>query len=137
MDIAITPANVIPGPAAQQSGSGKAGVTIIAGQTLYKAADGTLGLCDSNGASPAYKFFAVASNSAAPGQLVAYVTNDPALTIGGAHAAGTVLKTSTTPGGMAPIADAVAGEFITVLGVINDGGTLNLNPSTSTGAVPA
>jgi hypothetical protein len=38
---------------------------------------------------------------------------------------------------MAPIADAVAGEFVTVLGVINADGSLNLNPVTSTGAIPA
>jgi hypothetical protein len=137
MDIAITPANVIPSSAAAQSGAGKAGATIVAGQTLYKAADGTLKLCDSNGASPIYKFFGISTNSAAPGQLVAYVTLDPALAIGGVHLAGTVLKTSVTPGGMAPIADAIAGEFVTVLGVVNADGTLNLNPSTSTGAIPA
>ena len=136
-DIIITPANVIPSANAQQSGTGKAGVLIVAGPTLYKASDGTLLLCDSNGASPSYKFFAVSTNSAAPGQLVAYVTLDPALNIGGVHAAGAVLKTSTTPGGMAPIGDALAGEFVTVLGVINADGTLNLNPSTSTGAIPA
>jgi len=68
-DIAITPANVIPSASAQQSGTGKAGVAIIAGQTLYKAADGTLQLCSSNGAAPLYKFFAIATNSAFPGSL--------------------------------------------------------------------
>ena len=135
-DITLTPANVIPSTNALISGSGKAGATIVAGNCLYKAADGTLKLCDANGASPLYNFFGIAANSAAPGQMVAYVTKDPALAIGSGQAIGTFLKTSTTAGLMAPIADAISGEFVTVLGVINSDGTLNLNPVTSTGAKP-
>ena len=135
--LAITPANVAASSSATCKYNATAGATIAAGQALYQAADNSMQLCIANGASPAYVFAGVALNSASQGQPIAYAIKDPDLNLGVAGlAAGTVLVTSDTPGGIAPVTDVGTGQFVTVLGVVDGDGNLNLNPTASNAAHP-
>jgi hypothetical protein len=134
--LTITPANVAASSNAQLNKNGIAGVAITQGQALYKDTDGSMKLCVANGASPAYVFAGIALNAAAAGQPITYVTTDPDLNLGvaGGIATGTALVTSDTPGGIAPVTDVGAGQFVTVLGVVDGDGNLNLAPVASNAA---
>lgn len=127
-DISITAANVLKS-ASGTPGSGTFGATITQGQVLYKKADGTYGLADSNGTTPANSFAGIALNAGASGQPASVVTLDPALNIGATLTAGAVIYLSDTPGAItATYADIASGSTVIILGVGNTDGTLNLNP---------
>jgi hypothetical protein len=134
--LVIVPANVIASPSATK-GTGVAGVTITAGQVLYKdAADSNkLKLSDANGAAALRVVDGIALHGASAGQPITYVTRDPLLVLGTTLVAGTsYMLASDTPGGIAPIADAAAGDYVTSLGVAHSTTELNFQPVAS-GAV--
>ena len=118
-DIAITPANVIPGSDAVIE-HGWAGATITAGQVVYLAesTDSRYRLADSNVETPAevHVVRGIALHGASNGQPLAIAKAGP-VTIGGALVANVAYYLSDVPGGIAPIADVQALEFPTVIGM--------------------
>jgi hypothetical protein len=112
-DLTITAASVVPSANAKIHRA-KAGATITAGQLIYldTAAASVAKLADANGASAEIRTpIGIAINSAATGQEVAYVKEDPNLTIGATVANGAAYILSATAGGLAPIADLASGMF--------------------------
>lgn len=116
-DLTITAANVI-----AQSGStktsGTAGATITAGKIVYlDSADGKYKLADADSATTAVRSPAgVALNGAADGQPLSVCTSGP-VTIGATMSAGVAYYLSPTPGGIAPVADILAGDYPSILGI--------------------
>lgn len=118
VDIVVTDANVVKGTGAKTR-SGIAGVTITAGQTLYKdTSDGDkYKLYDADGATAIIRKLAgVALNGAAAGQPVT-IQYEGNITIGSVTAAGTVYLGSDTAGGIRPNVDSNTGDYVTVLGI--------------------
>jgi hypothetical protein len=118
-DFVVTPANVIASASAQTStGTTGTGVTITAGQSLCKNADGTIGLYKANGAAPSNVFVGVSLHGSLAGQPITYVRIDPAFTPGFALAAigDAILGSGANAGGVCPDADKVTGWFVTEIG---------------------
>jgi len=116
VDLTITPANVIAGGSATKE-TGIAGVSILAGQTVYKeAATGQFKLADSNSATVEQRTpYGIALNPALTGQTVTVQTSGD-LGLGAILTAGSGYYQSETPGGIQPVADLAAGELVTLLG---------------------
>jgi hypothetical protein len=117
VDIVITPANVVAGANATKD-SGIAGVTITAGQLVYRdSATRKYLLADSNAAATeARHTMAIALNGAAINQPLTVQTGGD-ITIGGTLVAGTDYYQSDTPGGICPRADVGAGESVCLIGL--------------------
>lgn len=115
---------------------GTAGATITTGQSLAKAADGTLILFDSNASAPANKFFGIALNGGASGQPILYATADSSFTPGFTVAAGAVVIGSATAGGLCPVADLATGHYLTIVGVGIGSNKIKLAPLFSGVATP-
>jgi len=117
-DVSITAGNVAASSTAQIM-RGVAGAAITAGQLLYiERATNTLKLADANSGTAEARIVAgIALNSAASGQPLHYVVKDPALTLGGTSAKGTIYILSATAGGVAPAADLTTGWFPHVIAV--------------------
>lgn len=134
-EITIVPADVLPSASAQIQ-QGIAEVAIVQGQTLYvdTASQNELALATASGAAPANVLAGIALNAAAPGQIINYVSRDPALIIGSILTAGEDLWLSPTAGGItATVADVVSGDLKVYVGNVNLGGaanvaTINFNP---------
>ena len=105
-----------------------AGVAINAGQSVYVAADGTLGLYDANAAAPANVFAGIALDSGAAGQPIVVAKTDPNFGPGFTLAAGEVVVGSATPGGLCPVADLASGTVPTVVGVGIGGNKMDFAP---------
>ena len=126
-DVSVTAANVIASSQARYT-MGTAGGTITAGQPVYfDTADKRYKLADANDASPAYKVAGIAVNGASAGQSVRICTYDPSFTPGFTTAAGSVYIVSATAGGIAPVADAATGHYVSVLGVGTGTSTMKLS----------
>lgn len=135
-DIVITAASVLPSATAILDVAKVAGVAITAGQVVYlDTATNSYKLADANAAAPANSVAGIALNNAAAGQLIAIVTKDPQLAIGGTVAAGATVIASATPGAMCPDADAASGWTKIILGGGVGSNKINFNPVTA-GAVP-
>lgn len=127
-DVSITAANVVESTGAQL-GYGKAGAAIVAGQALYvDAADSNkLKLADADGASALRTCVGLALNSCASGQRVTYQKGGD-ITLGAATLeAGKVYVLSDTAGGIMPVADLEAGDYVCVLGVARSTSVLSMN----------
>lgn len=113
-DITVTPASVVPSTSALFREC-IAGATITAGQAVYiDATDGRAKLADANASSSTSNCVGIAANGASAGQYVKVVYYDPDFTVGATIAKG-VYVLSGTPGGIAPVADLVAGWYPVVL----------------------
>jgi hypothetical protein len=115
--LSITAANVAAGATARKS-SGTAGATITAGQLLYQdPADGLLKLADSDaGTAPPRSPIGIALHGASAGQPLAYLAEGPC-TIGATLTAGVAYYASPTAGGISPVADLIAGNYPTIVGI--------------------
>jgi hypothetical protein len=116
VDLVITPANVIAtGSAIKETGI--AGVSILAGQTVYKeAATGLFKLADSNNATvEAQVPYGIALNPALTSQPVTVITSGD-YAVGATLVAGSFYYQSETPGGIQPVADLAATEKVTAIG---------------------
>lgn len=117
-DITITAANVVPGTNATIDRSGFAGETIAAGKAVYL--DSTTKkwqLADSNSATvEARKATGIALNGASLNQPID-VHRGGDITIGATLTAGVAYYLSDTAGGICPVADVGAGEYVCLLGV--------------------
>lgn len=126
-DLSITAANVVPSSNAVIRYA-TAGATITAGQLIYQdtadvdaAGQGKAKLSDANGATALRVVDGIAINSASAGQIVAFVTYDPALQIASSGlTANTILISSATAGGIAPSADLTTGWYLTVIAVVKN-----------------
>jgi len=123
-DITITAADV--NMVSGRKISGTAGATITAGQSVYR--DGT----DSNKLKPAdadTQATAVAAgialHSASAGQPLQYQESGT-LDTGATLSVGTVYVVSTTAGGIAPWADLLTGDYVSLLGVAVTANNLEL-----------
>ena len=112
-----------------------AGVTITQGQVLYKLANNTLGLADSNAVYSRELIRGHRARGASPGQPVIYVRADATFTFGATSTSGLVLYLSNTAGGItATYSDLASGSTIITLGTVLTGGT-TMNLSALVGGV--
>lgn len=135
-DLSITAASVVPSANARRI-SRVAASTITAGQVVYQLTAGTVAPADANGASPLFNVLGIAENGGGAGQRISVITEDPALAIGATVAIGDVFILSATAGGIADVADAAAGYYVTVLGVAVSTSAINFKPIAAGAAIPA
>lgn len=115
-DLAVTAASVAPGNGAVTK-TGVAGEAITAGQAVFKAADGTIQLCEHDQTSVEAAVSGIAvGEAAAAGQYVTYVITGE-VTFNAVLAAGQVYIVGAGAGAIAPEVDAGAGDFVSVVGV--------------------
>lgn len=126
-DLVITAANVVAGADASIA-DGQAGEAITAGKAVYKSSTTKKWmLADSNSATAeARQAKGIALNGASLNQPVTVLTGG-SVTIGAALTAGTAYYLSDTPGGICPIADVGAGEYVCLLGLAASASVLNVN----------
>jgi len=134
-DLVITPANVLAYGGAPTK-DGVAGETLTAGQTLYrKAADGKLYKAAATSAALAAAV-GVALNGGAAGQPVKYCEGG-GLNPGATVAVGTIYGVTDTAGGIGPVSERAAADFITILGIGITASRINLAINASGVAIPA
>jgi hypothetical protein len=116
-DIVITPASVLAGSNAAVV-HGAAGEAITAGQVVYQnSTTKKWMLADNDSATAAVRQAqGIALNGASDSQPIA-VQKSGDITIGGTLTAGVSYYLSATPGGMAPYADILAGDYVVLLGM--------------------
>lgn len=127
-DVAITAANVVASGTGQGRASGTAGETIAAGKAVYlDPTSHKWMLADSNSATAAARRAGgIAANSASLNQPINVFTSG-LVTIGGTLTANTPYFLSDTPGGICPIADVGAGEYLCQLGIATSAALLEIN----------
>lgn len=126
-DISITAANVVAG-ADSSAVSGVAGETIAAGKAVYQSSTTKKWmLADSNSATAeARQAKGIALNGASLNQPIA-IHKSGDITIGGTLVAGQAVYLSDTPGGLCPLADVGAGEYICQLGLAKSSTVLSVD----------
>lgn len=129
-DLSITAANVL-----QSSGTsvtpGIAATAITRGQYVYVLANGTIGLADSNGSTPANTIAGCSVVDVATGQTCFYVATDSAFTPGFSAVAGDTIWLSDTPGACTKTyADIASGSTVIPLGVMTSSTVMKLSPLT-------
>lgn len=117
VDIAVTPSAVVPGSDAITE-SGTAGVTIAAGQVVYRnSTTGKYELADNNSATEeARSPRGIALNNASLDQPLT-IQRSGDLTMNAVLVANTDYYLSDTPGGIGPQADLAAGEYAVLIGI--------------------
>ncbi|MGQ3299643.1 hypothetical protein [Reyranella sp.] len=117
-DLSITAASVLAGATALVEHGEKAGATLVAGQVVYKDnADFRLKLSDNDSGTPGVRtVLGITLNGGAAGQPVSIVKKGP-VTLNAVLTAGVVYGVSSTPGGIAPLADVASGDDVIILGV--------------------
>ena len=135
--LTITPAQVIPSSGAQiRTGTVGAATTITAGQAVYlDSATSTILLADSDASATTAAIVGIALCGASTGQVVRYVTEDPALVLGAgcgttdSMAIGDVIYLfDTTAGGLTKTyADLESGDYVTVVGVCTVAASATIN----------
>lgn len=125
-DISITAANVVAGESAARL-DGKAGEAIAAGKAVYlNTTTGLWMLADSNSATAeARQAKGIALNAAALNQPLA-IHKSGDITIGATLTAGLAYYLSDTPGGICPVADIGAGEFVCLIGLAKSATVLSV-----------
>jgi hypothetical protein len=125
-DLTITAANVVAGSGAKKV-SGTAGATVTAGQVVYlDAADGKYKLADCDSSTAAVRSPAgVALHGASNNQPLTICTSGP-VTIGATMTAGVTYYLSPNPGGIAPVADILGGDFPVIMGIATSATVLNV-----------
>lgn len=126
-DISVTATSVKAGAGAIE-GTGIAGATITAGQSIYEDAnDGLMKLADCDLSAPAAKVRGIALHGASAGQPIRYQKGGK-VKIGGTAAAGTIYVASGNAGGVAPVGDLAANDWVTVIGVGDGDGGIDMPP---------
>lgn len=126
VDLVVTATSVVVVTGDPQIGT--AGVTVTAGQTLYKdpADSNKLKLADCNAAGPELAdCVGIALNNASTGQPVNFLAAGD-INPGAALVVGTTYILSATPGGIAPIADHASTWRLTYLGYATTTSNLRL-----------
>lgn len=116
-DLSITAGSVLAGGGSTKR-AGTAGATITAGQVVYlDTSDGRYKLADADSGTAAVRSpFGIALNGASAGQPLTVCTRG-AVTIGATVTAGTTYYLSPNPGGIAPLADLLSGDYPTIVGI--------------------
>lgn len=126
-DLSITASNVAQATGATVDKNYVAGETITAGQALYiKGSDGKLWKAQADGTSEEATVYGIALNGASADQPVAVLTGGN-ITIGATIAVGTVYVVSATAGGIAPWADLVSTNRVSLLAYGASAGVLTIN----------
>lgn len=135
-DLTVTAANVVGSDVS--IGDGTAGATITAGQTVYvDATDSSkVKLADADASEAAAETKGIALHGASSGQPIRYATKG-SLNPGATVTVGTIYVQSATAGGIAPSADLLAGDYVTILGVGISASLIDLDIKASGVAVPA
>lgn len=123
VDITITPADVARVDGSTQTKN--AGVAITAGDTVYVDSNGVLQLCINDNTAAEAAMAGIALCDAAVGQPCVYLVSgnlDPGATV----AAGVTYIVGAGAGGIAPVADIAAAEFLTVVGVGTGTGNIKM-----------
>ncbi|WP_337737702.1 hypothetical protein [Sinorhizobium meliloti] len=113
----MTPSAIIAGSNSAQE-HGAAGEAITAGKSVYKSATTKKWmLADSNSATAAARQAGgIALNGASDGQPIT-VHKSGDLAVGAVLTAGQAVYLSDTPGGLCPLADVGAGEYVCLIGL--------------------
>lgn len=115
-DITITAASVLASSDAITE-NGVAGATITAGQVVaLNTTTGKYVLADADGAAGIDRPRGLALNNASDGQPLKIVKSGD-VTFNAALTAGVTYYLSPTPGGIAPRADVLTGDIVSVLGI--------------------
>lgn len=132
-DISITAANVLGGTGANLEIKTLA-TTAAQGKALYLLANGTVGLADSNGSSPANSFYGFSLTSGSAGQPVVVDRADSAFVSGGTLAIGPVYLSNTAGGITQTLADLASGSTLIIIGAAtsttSNASTINLTTVT-------
>lgn len=115
-DLSITATAVVPGADAVIE-HGTAGATITAGQTVYldEVTTGRYKLADADGTGMT-RTRGLALHGASDGQPLAII-KEGLLTVNAVLTAGVSYFQSPSPGGIAPRADVLTGDYVTELGI--------------------
>lgn len=124
-DLAVVPASVGPNSSGTVARSVQVGAAVTAGQPLYRAADTKYYPCDALTEEAAQASVVAISDAVADG-YVYVATPGVDLLLGVALTTGVMYAVSATSGGIAPIDDLTAGQFITTLGIARDATALRL-----------
>ncbi|PDT79961.1 hypothetical protein [Sinorhizobium sp. BJ1] len=129
-DLTITAANVVSGAGAAIE-HGTAGATVTAGQIVYldSTTTGKWQLADADAATAAARGqgkIGVALHGAALNQPLAVQTAGP-ITIGATVVGGTAYYLSPNPGGIAPLADILTGDYVTLIGIATSTSAIKLD----------
>lgn len=116
-DLTVTAASVLPGSNAVTE-NGLLGATVTAGQAVYKeASTGTWKLSDADSATAEVRTVGgIALNGGGSGQPVRVLRSGD-ITIGATMTANIGYYLSNTAGGICPIADVGAGEYLVQIGI--------------------
>ena len=124
-DITVTAANVALVSGSKQTGI--AGETVTAGQSLYlKAADDRLWLADTDSSAATTTCIGIALNNASAAQPLTYAGSGATVNMGATLVVG-VYVLSGTAGGVAPVADLAASDWVTILGTATTTANLALS----------
>jgi len=123
-DLVVTAANVLEGTAARKQ-TGVAGATIAQGQAVYIDTAGQLQAALKGVDSASAAAVGVALSAAEAGQPVVYQSGGE-IDVGATLAVGETYVVGAAAGGIAPVADVIATEFTTVLGVATAAGVLKM-----------
>ena len=125
-DVTVTAANVVPAAGATLE-KVTAGATITAGQVVYKDTTDAnkVKLADADAQATAL-VAGIAVGGAANNQPLFIVTKGD-ISFGAIFTAGHTFCASTTPGGIAPEADLLTGDFKSILGVTTSTSNLRVN----------
>jgi len=125
-DLVLTATSVVAGSDSVQE-AGICGETITAGKAVAQGTDNLWYLADSNSATAAIRECkGIALNGGAVGQPLR-IHRQGDITIGATITAGVAYYLSDTPGGICPVADVGAGEYVNVLGVAKTTAILSVN----------
>lgn len=126
-DLSVTVASVVPSSNARQE-VGISGETIAQGKSIYKSSTtGKWMLADANSATAeARAATAVALTGSSLNQPIVVQTGGK-LTIGATMTAGLQYYLSDTPGGICPVGDIGAGEYVCLVGLAVSTTEMDLN----------
>jgi len=127
-DLVITAANVAAAAGAKLEYV-TAGGTITAGMPVYKASDGDYEAADASALATS-KVAGIALNNASDGQPLTII-GEGDLNPGAVVAVGTIYVLSATAGGIAPDADILSTEFISIVGVADTTSNIKVKISNS------
>jgi hypothetical protein len=125
VDLTITAASVAAGSNANVDRSGTFGEAVTAGQAVYKSSTTQKWMkADSNSVTPeARQAIGIALNGGATDQPGAVLKSGD-VTIGATITPGTAYYLSDTPGGICPLADVGAGEYVCEIGLAKSASVL-------------
>lgn len=131
----ITLGNVAAGASADVTHGGVAGGTISAGDPLKRNSAGEFEAAQADDAANA-NVRGLALHDAIANQPIAYLTGGPLTITSGAVVGAVYVLSAAAAGGIAPFADLVSTNIVTVLGVASAAGTIEIKLHNSAVVVP-